>query len=77
MKMARASYKDARVRAAFAMAPGMAGTYEARDVADIGESSLCRGSRVRSGSLAGTGRGGSLPGSRLEADGPRRTALPG
>ncbi|GHG77336.1 alpha/beta fold hydrolase [Comamonas sp. JC664] len=32
---ARASYKDSRVRAAFAMAPGMAGTYEARDVADI------------------------------------------
>lgn len=32
---ARASYMDGRVRAAFAMAPGMAGTYEARDVADI------------------------------------------
>ncbi|WP_226994317.1 alpha/beta hydrolase family protein [Myxococcus hansupus] len=32
---ARASYQDSRVRAAFAMAPGMAGTYEARDVADI------------------------------------------
>ncbi|WP_238539746.1 alpha/beta hydrolase family protein [Corallococcus macrosporus] len=35
MKVARASYKDSRVRAAFAMAPGMAGTYEARDVADV------------------------------------------
>ncbi|MFP2957688.1 alpha/beta hydrolase family protein [Myxococcus sp. 1LA] len=35
MNVARASYKDARVRAALAMAPGMAGTYEARDVADV------------------------------------------
>ncbi|WP_223784499.1 alpha/beta fold hydrolase [Myxococcus sp. AS-1-15] len=35
LAVARASYKDARVRAAFSMAPGMAGSYEARDVADI------------------------------------------
>lgn len=35
MEAARASYKDSRVRAALAMAPGMAGTYEARDVTDI------------------------------------------
>ncbi len=35
LEEARASYKDPRVRAAFAMAPGMAGTYAARDVADI------------------------------------------
>ncbi|WP_237077245.1 alpha/beta hydrolase family protein [Myxococcus xanthus] len=35
MAVARASYKDSRVRAAISMAPGMAGTYEARDVADL------------------------------------------
>ncbi|WAM22912.1 alpha/beta hydrolase family protein [Myxococcus sp. NMCA1] len=35
LAVARASYKDSRVRAAISMAPGMAGTYEARDVADI------------------------------------------
>ncbi|MCP3064144.1 alpha/beta fold hydrolase [Myxococcus sp. K38C18041901] len=35
LEVARASYEDTRVRAVFSMAPGMAGTYEARDVADI------------------------------------------
>jgi predicted dienelactone hydrolase len=35
MTVARASYKDPRVKAAFAMAPGMAGAYEPRDLADI------------------------------------------
>ncbi|WP_186001708.1 MULTISPECIES: alpha/beta fold hydrolase [Corallococcus] len=35
MKVSRASYQDPRVKAAFAMAPGMAASFEARDTADI------------------------------------------
>ncbi|MBZ4332064.1 serine aminopeptidase domain-containing protein [Corallococcus sp. AS-1-12] len=35
MTVARASYRDPRVKAALAMAPGMAGSYEPRDLADI------------------------------------------
>lgn len=34
-KESRASYRDARVKAAFAMAPGMAASFEAQDTADI------------------------------------------
>ncbi|CAM3283932.1 alpha/beta hydrolase family protein [Corallococcus soli] len=35
LTVARASYQDPRVHAAFAMAPGMAGTYEARDLEEV------------------------------------------
>lgn len=35
MKRSRASYLDPRVKAAFAMAPGMAASFEARDTADV------------------------------------------
>ncbi|MHA7628136.1 alpha/beta hydrolase family protein [Corallococcus sp. M7] len=64
MAVARASYQDPRVKAAFAMAPGMAGSYEARDLADVQkpvELVLAKGDELMPHELMGMKLAGQLP----------------
>ncbi|RKH70691.1 alpha/beta fold hydrolase [Corallococcus interemptor] len=67
MTVARASYQDPRVKAAFAMAPGMAGSYEPRDLADIQkpvELVLAKGDELMPHALMGMKLAGQLPAAR-------------
>ncbi|NBD07512.1 alpha/beta hydrolase family protein [Corallococcus silvisoli] len=67
MKVSRASYQDPRVRAAFAMAPGMAGSYEDQDLVDIHapvELVLAKGDELMPHERMGMRLAGQLPAAR-------------
>ncbi|AFE03831.1 hypothetical protein COCOR_01005 [Corallococcus coralloides DSM 2259] len=64
MAVARASYRDPRVKAALALAPGMAGSYEARDLADIHAEVglvLAKGDELMPHELMGMKLAGQMP----------------
>ncbi|RJS17466.1 hypothetical protein DRW03_27880 [Corallococcus sp. H22C18031201] len=64
--VSRASYRDPRVKSAFAMAPGMAGTYAQRDVAGISVPvalMLARGDELMPHAECGMRLAGQLPAS--------------
>ncbi|RYZ36931.1 MAG: alpha/beta fold hydrolase [Myxococcaceae bacterium] len=67
LDVARASYQDPRVHAAFAMAPGMAGTYEPRDLTEVQspvELVLAKGDELMSHEDNGMQLAGRLPKAR-------------